>query len=238
MVVKQMAGKEKPHLEPLAEIATPPTRVEVAMSAIKEAILQGRLKAGQRIPEKWLSELLGVSRGTVREALHKLEREGIIVATPHKGASVVSISPRVVNEVYTMRAVLEVYAVRLGLERHGFDEFYLSELDDLVDHMGKFERAGDFLKAVEADRVFHRLICEPSNHQILLDVLDRLQGLTWICMVNIKILGADTRPDEQQHREILDAIRIGDLDQVEQVLRKHLNDAKESLLSRIVDCNR
>ena len=96
-------------------IAAPPTMSVLAAEALRSMILSGELLPGDRLPENSLTEQLGVSRSPLREAMAVLEREGLIVQAPRRGAVVAPLTAHDVYEIYTLRAQLEELAVHLGV---------------------------------------------------------------------------------------------------------------------------
>src|SRR5208283_1850229 len=98
----------------------PPTLTATVVDHIRAAIVQGQFAPGAPLHEVDLCNLLGVSRGTVREALRQLRDENLVEIVPHRGACVTTLSPRRAWEIYTLRAQLEPYAVRLAIEREAY----------------------------------------------------------------------------------------------------------------------
>src|SRR2546428_569909 len=90
---------------------TSPTLVSSAVDAVRESILDGRFAPGERLVEAELARQLGISRGPLREALHTLEKEGLVVIVPRRSKSVQSLDDQTIDEVYSLRKILEQYAV-------------------------------------------------------------------------------------------------------------------------------
>jgi DNA-binding GntR family transcriptional regulator len=189
------------------------------------------LRQGQPLHEVELSQALDVSRGTVREALRFLQEEKLVEIIPHRGAFVTELSPRTVREVYTLRALLEPYAVRVALENGAYTDEDLEALAALVQRMGELEQEGDVLEISKADLDFHYLICERSDHQLLMELFKSLQSLTRLCMLNIKTYSADLPSDELHHRQILGAIQLGDPAYAAEIITGHINESKSALLA-------
>src|SRR2546423_13163446 len=103
----------------VANLQDHPSLQEKVYDHLKQAILAGEIEPGERLLETRLAQSLGVSRIPVREAIRKLEREGLIVVFPRRGVYASSLSPRDVDEVYAVRAVLEGLAARLPAESRG-----------------------------------------------------------------------------------------------------------------------
>ena len=101
--------------EQLARVST----VDALVAALRSRILEGELAAGERLPERELTERYGVARHSVRAALRSLAAEGLVAIEPHRGASVASLDARGVRSLFELRAALELEAAHLALERHG-----------------------------------------------------------------------------------------------------------------------
>jgi DNA-binding GntR family transcriptional regulator len=217
------------------ELERPPTLAAAAADALKDAILRGDLRPGQPLREGELSASLNVSRGTVREAQRLLQDEGLVEVVPHRGAFVAELSPRTVREMYTLRALLEAYAVRLAMEKDAYREEDFETMETLLRRMGEFEEKGDIFAYIEADLEFHHEICKWSDHGLLLDVLKSVQSLSRLCMINVKLYRTDLEPDGVQHRHIYDAIRTGDPDQAEDAVREHLGFSRIALVAKVAE---
>jgi DNA-binding GntR family transcriptional regulator len=215
------------------QVVRPPTLTTAVADRLRDAILRGDLAPGAPLHEEELCSSLGVSRGTVREALRMLCDERLVEIFPHRGAFVVEFSLERAHEVYTLRALLEPYAVRTALEQHAYSQQDLDGLTELVRELGEHARAGDVLAEVEADHEFHRRICAASHHELLVNVLDGLQSLTAIFMLSTKLYRADPWNTERAHLEILDAIRLGIPERGEEIVRRHIDETGRTLLRRI-----
>jgi DNA-binding GntR family transcriptional regulator len=179
----------------------PPTLTVTVANHIREAIVRGEMAPGLPLHEVELSTALKVSRGTVREALRLLHDEDLVDILPHQGASVMTLSPRKAWEIYTLRAQLEPYAVRLALENQAYTLQDLEELDALVGRLG--EHDGDPFDSISADMEFHRVMCERGGHGVLMDMLGSLRSQTRLFILNTMIYHSDTIQDEVMHRTIL-----------------------------------
>lgn len=218
----------------MKKLVRPPTLTASLVDAIRDSIMSGALEPGQPLREVDLSDTMNVSRGTVREALRELQSEGIVEVIPHRGAFVPKLSPRTAKEVHTLRALLEPYAVRLALENHAYSQRDLREIGNLARRVHELEQErGDTYKTVQADVEFHLFICRRSNHELLLDILKRLQSLTWLLVFNVHYYKSHEYSDEPSHIEIADAIQSGDPDIAAQTLKHHIEAAGKALLLRM-----
>ena len=135
------------------------------LRSIKAAILAGELSPGSQLNEVALAERLSVSRGPVREALRELVTENLVTAIPYRGSFVATLTLRDVEEMFSMRTVLESFAFKLAWPRRGVRFF-----DDLRErHLRLLETidAGDFAEAIEAELHLHDLVYAWSDHTIL-----------------------------------------------------------------------
>jgi len=200
-----------------------------AYEHLKSAILSGRLDPGKRLAEEHLAEELGVSRTPVREALHKLELEGLIKPLETRGFVVSKDSREEIEELFDMRAILEGYGLRVISEKVSGN--LLEQLDKLI------ENAEDALRRKQLREVFkwntqfhdtlHRMVSEKKR-------LHRL-------LVNVRKYVLRYREDTLQypdggrraldgHHKIVMALRLKDPDLCERVMREHIQEAKEDAI--------
>jgi len=208
----------------------PPTLTATVADHIREAIVRGQLAPGAPLHEVELSKSLGISRGTVREALRHLNDENLVEIVPHQGAFVTELSAKRAQEIYTLRAQLEPYAVRLAMERRAYRPQDLDELETLVRRLGQLERKGDLSEIVTTDMEFHRVMCERSDHGLVIDVLRSLRFQTRLFILHTILYHSDLELDELTHRAILVAISSNDPARAEESVRKHIIDAGTYLL--------
>lgn len=213
----------------------PPTLTATVTDHIRQAIVRGEFGPSAPLHEVDLGKSLSVSRGTVREALRQLQDEGLVEVIPHQGAFVIKLSPRKAWEIYTLRAQLEPYAVRLALENRAYVPQDLDALEALVHRMGELERRNEQVERLAADMEFHRIMCERSNHDVLMDVLRSLQSQTRLFIFNTMLYHSDLVGDEPSHRRILETIREGDPTRAEEIVRDHIVQAGTSLLRRMAE---
>lgn len=216
----------------LNEIKRPPTVKETVANALRDAIWRGDLKPGQPLLEVELSQSLNVARGTLREAFRVLQREHLVEEFPHRGVFVVTLSARKVEELYSLRELLEPFAVDLALKKQAYGEPEFQEIEQLVRQLGQAEQRGDEIELARVDVEFHLMICQPSQHELLLDILRNLQALTRLCiMANHRQLKPPEPLQEQEHRQILNAIRAGDRLLVQNLIIKAIRLSKEIMLA-------
>jgi DNA-binding GntR family transcriptional regulator len=217
----------------MQKVDRPPTLAVAAAKNIRDEIAKGALMPGKPLHEVELSKQLNISRGTVREALRLLQKDGLVDVITYRGAFVARLSPHKVKEIYTLRALLEPYAVRLALENRSFSQADLDEMKAMVKKLGELEKSDDYAETIETDINFHKFISQPCEHELLLGVLGNLQSITLMFILNTKLYHSDMVPDDVSHQAILDGILSRDPAVAEQVVRQHILDAGSSLVKRM-----
>jgi len=218
----------------LERLHRPPTLTAATAQNIQEAILRGDFAPGDPLHEADLSESLGVSRGTVREALRLLHQEGALVEIiPHRGAFVIKLSVERAREIYTLRALLEPYAVRVAMENRAYTASDLAQLEALVLRLMELENERNDPALVKTDMEFHHVATRACKHQLLLEMVGKLQSQTRVLIFNTKRYRSDNVPDSVTHRAILEGIRSGDPLAAEEIVRRHIIDAGSSLVKRM-----
>ena len=202
-----------------------------AYTAIREAILSGLLKPGERLVEVNLARQLGVSRAPVREALRQLETEGLVVTQPHRGTYVAEFSAHDLWEIYTLRAAVEGLAVHLVASDPSTE--VVERLEDLVDRMRRAAQEGDRDRLSQLDMRFHETICKAAQHQRLLEAW---QGMYAQIQMFISITGHHKISPDQlvaYHEEVLNAIRSRDPERAEALLKDHILTVGERIVATL-----
>ena len=143
---------------------------DVVFNTLRRAILKGELKPGERLMEIALAERLGVSRTPIREAMRKLELEGLVVMIPRRGAQVANITEKDLNDVLEVRIALEKMAIEKACQL-----ITEKELEELEKAAKAFEKAIDeenVVKLAETDEIFHDIIYNAAGNARLNQVLN------------------------------------------------------------------
>jgi DNA-binding GntR family transcriptional regulator len=199
---------------------------------LRQAIHCGDYTPGQRLVERTLSAHLGVSHIPVREALTKLEDEGLVVRRPRRGARVAELSRASIEEISSMRVLLEGFVVRRVSER--WTARVERDLMRLADRMVAAARRGDIAKVQELDQRFHERLWQQADHSILIEVATHMRG-----RINT-FLRATTQtlsPDELiahavTHRTLTEVIADGDPDAAVEAMRVHIQAAADRIEDR------
>lgn len=198
---------------------------------LEAAIYAGELQPGQHLLEVELADAFRVSRASLREALRLLEHKGLVVSVPRRGTFVAELSEREVRDSYTLRVLLETYAIRIAAAAPTHE--LLDRLDALVDALGACAGRGDHTGIVDCDVEIHRAICAAAGNEKLLAVWESLVAPVRALLL-VKYRVTDDSPEiEKGHRKLVEAIRAGDPDLAESLLRSHIVDTAELVLGLI-----
>jgi len=207
---------------------------ERVYSYLRSAILSGNIHSETRLVEEVVGRELGVSRTPVREALHKLEREGLIEHFQNRGFAVIRETESQVAEIFELRAILEGYILRIACES-ATDEF-LSELKSLLK---KSERCFAQSKIGELHRIntlFHdRIIHQISERVRLKDLVKNLREYVLrYRSATLRFPGGAERT-LKGHKRIILALETGDPDLCERIMRGHIESAKVDAIRELTE---
>ncbi len=195
---------------------------ERSLEALRSAILTGRYRPGDHLGEVELAGSLGVSRGTVREALRHLQQEGLVTAGNRGMLRVNSLSSAEVHELFRVRAALEGLAVREVIaspRREAAADTLRAAVERLSDEDEPAAR-------MEADLAFHLLLCQLSGNSMLVEAWQRLEGRMRVAILN----GASWQAPmmaRDRHVPIVEAIERGDVEAAVRVVDEHMAAAAE-----------
>lgn len=202
---------------------------EIVYEHLKHQILTGQIAPGTRMMEVEFAEELGVSRTPVREAIRKLEKDGLVVIEPRRGAYVSDISVKDMVDTLVVREDLEGLASYLASRRITREE--TEELDQITDDYSRAITAGDMEKIISCDEEFHRRIVELSGNRTLVTLFEPVQELA----LRFRYLYYDdfSRYENMpaEHRNIIDAIRSGDGEKARQVSDIHVRKLREFVIN-------
>lgn len=198
---------------------------------LREAILHGTLAPGEVLKEIQLAESLGVSRGPVREALNRLETEGLVIRQPGRRAIVARLSRKDLDEVFSLRLALERLAVRLACATASPN--ILAEMQEVVDQMARaMFGAAAASQAAELDLAFHDLLYQMSAHQRLIAFWAQLRPQVHVFLLSRNVAAPDFRDiTAKGHQEILDALTAHDEARVLDIIEQHLQTGYQRVLS-------
>lgn len=207
------------------------TRRELILDRLRSAVSSGALPPGTHLAETELSSQLGVSRGTLREALRHLQEEGLLTKDARGRLSVRVVSPEEVSEIFDVRYALESLAISVVCA-HPERERLFAVLRRALERLREAEDLS-VPDQVAADLAFHEAICQASGNQTLVDSWRRVSGLS---RAMITAAGRETARENMsadRHLPILEAMTSGDAQQAMTVLREHNRVAKERILTNM-----
>ncbi|WP_416970332.1 GntR family transcriptional regulator [Streptomyces sp. 4F14] len=188
---------------------------------VKQGVLDRRFEGGTLLTEGELADAVGVSRTPVREALLRLEVEGLIRLYPKKGALVLPVSAQEIADVVETRLLIEEHAVRKAVPaRAGLVE----RLAELLERQKEEAGRGDLAAAAVTDRCFHAEIVRSGGNEILTRLYDQLRDR----QLRMGVAIMHSHPDRiakslVEHEQILDALRSGDAEAAVSIVRRHVD---------------
>lgn len=206
---------------------------DVVFKTLRQAILKGDMEPGERLMEITLANKLGVSRTPIREAIRKLELEGLVHMVPRKGAIVASISEKDMKDVLEVRVTLEELAVKLAIQN--MEE---PDIDQLRRAAKKFESAviaRDIVDIVEADVMFHDVIYNRTNNGRLIQIINNLREQMYRYRLEYV---KDARTHSiliSEHQDIITALEKRDVDEAKNAVRQHIVNQEKGIVRAIKD---
>ncbi len=204
---------------------------DVVFKTLRQAILTGDLKPGERLMEIHLANKLGVSRTPIREAIRKLELEGLVTMVPRRGAQVAQITEKSMSDVLEVRRALDELAVELACLRIT-DE----EKESLKEACDAFERAtvtNDIRTIAKADVAFHDIIFSATGNVRLSQLVNNLAEQMY--RYRYEYIKDETQHDMlvNEHRKIYDSIIRGDVPAAKEAIRIHIDNQEKSIIRQI-----
>ena len=205
---------------------------DVVFNRLRQAILRGEFKPGERLMEIQLANKLGVSRTPIREAIRKLELEGLVIMIPRKGAEVADITEKSLRDVLEVRKALEELAVQLACEKITQEE--LEELEKAGENFKKvLNRSKDITEVAEADVRFHDVIYMATDNQKLIHLLNKLREQMYRYRVEY-LKNPDVHEQLiQEHEEIVYHIKRREKVEATAVTCQHIDNQVSAVTDKI-----
>lgn len=215
-------------LAPLNDI---PGLSDRAYGAIKDAILMLTIKPGQLVNIGDLADQLGVSRTPVRDALLRLEKEGLVTINPRKGAYATPISVQDVEEIFELRILLESYATRVSAQRLTAQD--IAQLEQFIQQSEDTHRLGEDIQAADTSRQLHDLLIRKAcNRRLMVYLNDLDMHYTRIRRFAVSLPGR-FETSHLQHQQIVFALRCGDGQKAGQAMSEHLASVRIEVLNHM-----
>ncbi len=191
---------------------------EKILETIREAILKGNLKPGEKVAEPELAERFGISRTPIREAFRQLESEGYLTVIPRKGAVVAALSEQDVQEFYAIKSTLEGYAAELAAGR--LTEKEIEKLEAINERLKQLANEGDVKAFFRVHNEFHDLFVKASGNSKLYELIQQL-GMKFnrLRMASLSVNGR-MAISVAEHERLIEAFRAQDGDRAENLVKK------------------
>lgn len=204
---------------------------DVVFNTLRQAILRGELKPGERLMEIQLANKLGVSRTPIREAIRKLELEGLVLMIPRKGAEVADITEKSLKDVLEVRRALEELSVKLTCDRITKEE--IKELEQAAENFKKTLKSKDITEIAEADVRFHDVIYTATKNQKLIQLLNNLHEQMYRYRIEY-LKDEEVYPKLlKEHKEIIERISKGEKEAAARMVCEHIDNQVNAVMDVI-----
>lgn len=204
---------------------------EKIAETLRDYIMKGSLKPGERLTEPKLSSMLGISRTPIREALRLLENEGFIDIFPRRGAVVSDITAKDVDEIFVIKSKLESLAAKLSVEF--LTDMDIKKLSELNEKMGRYAESKNVVSLIKLNAEFHNIFIEKSNNSRLIKFIESLnKQFKRVTAYSFTELGRIKKVLDE-HQQIIEAFEQRDADKVEILVDRHVHNGWNFIRSRI-----
>lgn len=204
---------------------------DVVFNTLRQAILTGELKPGERLMEIHLANKLGVSRTPIREAIRKLELEGLVTMVPRRGAEVAQITEKSMNDVLEVRRAMDALCVELACDRITAEE--LEQLKAACDGFEAAVKTGDVKKIAQADVALHDIIVQATGNQRLIQLVNNLSEQMYRYRFEYIKDSSQHERLVEEHRIIYQSIVQKDKETASQAAKTHIDNQERSIIRQI-----
>jgi len=203
---------------------------EKILESIRDAILSGQLRPGEKVTEPELAERFGISRTPIREAFRQLESEGYLTVIPRKGAVVISFTEKDIKEFYAIKSILEGYAARQACERLTGRE--IERLAAINARLRQLAESGDVKQFFTVHDDFHELFIRASGNSTLFDLITTLvKKFQRLRIASLSLTGRMDR-SVTEHDKIIEAFRSRSVELSEKLVRENAEDSGWQLIRK------
>jgi len=206
--------------------------VEQIAATLRQAIADGKVRPGTRLLEVQIAREMGTSRAPLREALLQLEREGLVVRQPNRGAFVADLNEEMVREVASLRGVLEGFAASLAVQHLTRADF--ERLETILREMLVVARRGDFPRMIEWDYQFHEHIMRASRHRLLYETWVGMDRKIRVYLSATNLMYGDMKTVVEGHVPILRALERRDPERARRVMAEHLAEVLDLFITKVL----
>ncbi len=220
---------------PLRVIDRPTSFGQHVYQDLRQAIVRGDIASGDRLVESRIADAMGISRTPVREALHKLEREGLIVQGEKRGFVVSGFGPQDIEETFGIRSVLESYAAGLAAMRYRKGD--LAPLAQKIDEFEQCLGKGQMDRLVMINTEFHQLLYALSGNTRLIAMINTLRDQFHRFRKIILQRKSLAKASNADHRRMLSVIRKRDVEKTERLVKQHILKGQAAVLADFDNVN-
>ena len=204
---------------------------DVVFNTLRQAIITGEFVPGERLMEIALANRLGVSRTPVREAIRKLELEGLVVMIPRKGAEVARITEKDLRDVLEVRSSLEELAAGLATER--LDESSREKIQAALDNFREAIQTDDNPKIADCDVEFHDAVFEATQNKRLIQIINNLREQIYRYRLEYVKDTVYHAVLLKEHEELVEAMFAGNKERAKEIMKRHIDNQEETVIKKI-----
>ena len=203
----------------------PENLTQQAFRYIRDEIIRGKINGRQHLTENYFAERFGISKSPIREALNRLESEGLITIVPRRGAFVVELSEHDIEEIFELREALETLVVRDAVLNDKILARMRAALVSAKRHMEENNKS----KYIQADASFHTNLAEASSNSRLRKILENMRNQMLI--VRARTFELSSQTSVEQHSKILEALEHGNRDVAANLMAEHIRTVRDRLVN-------
>ena len=208
------------------------SRIDIAYQYLYSSIVKNEIKAGEPIIEQEISNKIGVSRTPIREALKRLEADGLIRHIPQRGKFVNEITEQDIEEIFVLRETLEKLALQKSIIRIPSESIESLEIE-----LEKLTNDSSYEKFYESDRKLHELIVKFGNNKRLDEILSKLNAQIEMLRIVSSMKPKRLEKSKEEHIKIIKALKSRNFEKTSQLLSEHIINIKNSVLE-VYELNR
>lgn len=203
---------------------------ENVTNSIRKAIVNNKIKPGERVIESKIAKKLGVSQSPVREALRELELMGLVENKPYCGCFVKKLTKKDIRDAYKLRTYLEMLAISEAVEN--IREEDLKSIDKLMKQMRLFAENGLKEEFIEMDIEFHKMIIHIANNYLLEKMWNMVNLGQWT-FITAKISNKTLNELAERHESIFKSLKEGNVEEASMCMKKHIEELSEEIIMKI-----
>lgn len=204
---------------------------DVVFNTLRQAIITGEFVPGERLMEIALANRLGVSRTPVREAIRKLELEGLVVMIPRKGAEVARITEKDLRDVLEVRSSLEELAAGLATER--LDDDSREKIQTALENFREAIVTEDNSRIADCDVEFHDTVFEATKNKRLIQIINNLREQIYRYRLEYVKDASYHTVLLKEHEELAEAMFSGDKERAQEIMKCHIDNQEETVIKKI-----